>query len=163
MKRFIIPIAAGVSVIVLLAACSGVDANGHRPNPTIPTVVSVDDHSDDSHTDLTGEARVIEIEASEFAFSPAAITVKAGETVDFVVTNMGAVRHEFQILDDLIVGTHAHEADHNGDGDLLLSLQPGQTKSLTVTFVHDTTLDQFGCLIPGHFEAGMAGEVAVEA
>ena len=39
--------------------------------------------------------RRIEVDATEMAFDRGSIDVTAGETVEFVVTNSGAVTHEF--------------------------------------------------------------------
>ncbi len=97
-------------------------------------------------------------------FSPASIAVKRGETIRFVLKNEGKARHE------LVLGTihelkeHAalmrkfptmEHADPNH-----ASVEPGQTGALIWQFTKPGTFD-FACLQPGHFEAGMKGQVIV--
>jgi uncharacterized cupredoxin-like copper-binding protein len=54
--------------------------------------------------------------------------------------------------------------DDMGDDDMgempKLVIPPGPTMTLTVTMPDDpTTYTRFVCLIPGHYEAGMVGEI----
>jgi uncharacterized cupredoxin-like copper-binding protein len=44
---------------------------------------------------------------------------------------------------------------------LALSVKPGETKEWVIKFEQAQTL-QMACLIPGHFEAGMKGQVFVQ-
>ena len=143
---------------------------------------------DDADTAPEGPRRV-DIELSDFEFDPDLASVTAGQTVEFVVTNNGAVEHEFRVtnqaeIDAHIAGGHQEHtddgmgdmsdetgddmgdmSDETGDdmGDMeqpMLVLPPGETMTLTVTFPEDTTLfTHFVCLIPGHYEAGMVGEI----
>lgn len=96
-------------------------------------------------------------------FSPDHISVKAGGTVAFDITQSGALPHEF------FIGTpaeqQAHEAematgspmmDEPGAADLLA----GGTGSLVYTFDEPGTLE-YGCHVPGHYAAGMRGTITV--
>jgi uncharacterized cupredoxin-like copper-binding protein len=57
---------------------------------------------------------------------------------------------------------HSGEHDHASGNDLLaLSVKPGETKEWVIQFNQAQTL-QMACLIPGHFEAGMKGQVIVQ-
>ena len=96
---------------------------------------------------ISGE---IKIEAGEFYFNPASITVKAGTPVKFAVTNAGKIEHDFSFPS--LGATHAHgEAGH---------ILPGETDSLEITF--DRPGDYiFDCSLPGHADAGMKGTVKV--
>ncbi len=120
---------------------------------------------DDLPTDLGGDdIRVVAVTMSEFSFSPAVVDVEQGETVRFVVTNDGVAEHEFELSNDAAIAEHlegGHDEHHEGLEDVdmgeKLSLAPGETGELTVTFD-----DEYGwvvCLIPGHYEAGMRMEV----
>lgn len=135
------------------------------------------DHEDEGSHEDEGEAahevteadRVIEVEMTEFAFSPASVELTAGETVVFVLTNSGLVDHEFRLSNDHRIEEHiasGHEdhddegGHHDEGGDLYIQLTPGATGELMFTVPHDMTLyTDIGCLIPGHHEAGMAGEI----
>ncbi len=68
-------------------------------------------------------------------FQPSSITVSAGETVTFVVTNTGQTVHEFNLGDAAMQQAHAAEMAQMGDGMAheganSITLQPGETKQL---------------------------------
>lgn len=98
------------------------------------------------------------------AFDPGRITVAAGETVTFEVTNAGKTAHEF------ILGEAGMQQEHGRtmaqmpgmahDTAGSLRLQPGETKRLTWKFGDAGTLE-YGCQEPGHYEAGMRGQIVV--
>ena len=84
--------------------------------------------------------------------------IKMGETVHFVVRNLGKIPHEFSI------GTENEHKQHRKmmrkhpdmkhvDGNTITVL-PGETKTLTWVFGKLDTV-MAACNIPGHFEAGM--------
>jgi uncharacterized cupredoxin-like copper-binding protein len=57
---------------------------------------------------------------------------------------------------------HDDEGGHHDEegGDLYVQVAPGETGELLFTVPDDMTLyTEIGCLIPGHYEAGMAGEI----
>jgi uncharacterized cupredoxin-like copper-binding protein len=100
----------------------------------------------------------------ELAFDPTSIDVRAGETVEFVVTNEGAIGHEFVLGNESFQAAHEDEmAGMSGlmpDEPNALSLAPGQTKRLIWTFTEPGSL-LYGCHVPGHYPAGMVGEIVV--
>ena len=102
--------------------------------------------------------------ADTMRFSPAELTVRRGETVKFVVRNSGKVRHEMVIgtLEEL--KAHAEMMKkHPGmehDEPHMAHVAPGKTETLVWQFTKAGTF-YFGCLEPGHFEAGMIGKLEV--
>ncbi len=122
------------------------------------------DEGDHDMADMDAD-RTIEVTMTEFAFDSNPITVSAGETIEFVITNAGAIEHEFRVSNDHrveehLAGGHAdHEegtGGHHEDADQYIVVQPGETASLMVMFGEDTSIyTNIVCLIPGHFEAGM--------
>jgi uncharacterized cupredoxin-like copper-binding protein len=104
--------------------------------------------------------RVVTVSALDsFAFDPDRIQVRADETIRFVVTNDGVLEHEFVIgsQDDLL--EHAMTMTHGGmraDTATAIRVNPGQTKELVYTFGAATDLG-FGCMVEGHYPAGMSG------
>jgi uncharacterized cupredoxin-like copper-binding protein len=89
-----------------------------------------------------------------YSFSPSSITVARGETVTFEVTTMGPTVHEF------IVGpADAVTADRAGTAEVA-DIGMMQTKALTYTFDGPGPY-AFACHVPGHFEAGMRGDIVV--
>lgn len=99
--------------------------------------------------------RVISIVAMpQLRFVPAAITVKQGETITFVVTTMGPIVHEF------MVGPAADVAADTPGTPEIADLGMMDTSSLTYTFVGPGPY-AYACHVTGHYEAGMAGTIAV--
>lgn len=99
--------------------------------------------------------RVIRIVATpHLRFLPAAITVKQGETVTFEVTTMGPIVHEFMVGPAADVAADAPGTPQIADIGMM------ETGSLTYTFDGPGPY-AFACHAPGHYEAGMAGTIAV--
>ncbi len=123
-----------------------------------------------------GEARkvtrVIEVVATDNAFSLKSLQVKDGETVRFVLRNDGTDPHE------LIIGTIAEHAEHRqmmreaferqkkGEHHSMAAMEhssgvwvePGKTATFVWTFARTADLE-FACNISGHYEDGMRGTI----
>lgn len=116
---------------------------------------------------LADADRVVAITASDdLMFDPSEIKVTMGETIEFEVSNPGTVGHEFVIGDDSFQAVHADEMA-GMEGDMLppdevyaISIVPGETRSIAWTFSADGVV-KYGCHVPGHYEAGMVGDVMV--
>jgi uncharacterized cupredoxin-like copper-binding protein len=97
-------------------------------------------------------------------FQPERVTVRAGETVRFVVANKGAVLHEMVLGTSEALRAHAElMKKHPGmehDEPSMAHVKPGSTGGFVWQFTHAGEF-QFACLVPGHFEAGMIGKVIV--
>ena len=126
--------------------------------------------------------RTVRIEMSDqMRFSPALVEAKRGEIVRFVVVNRGAVMHEMVLgtMDDLKqhaeVMKKMQESAHHGSGHHadaghggghvhaapgMVHLAPGKSSQLGWQFTRAGEF-YYGCLIPGHFDAGMIGKVVV--
>ncbi len=99
-------------------------------------------------------------------FDPSKITVKQGETVRFVVKNNGKIMHE------MVLGTMKHLKDHSEqmkkfpgmehEEPSMAHVAPGKTEEIIWQFTKAGDFD-FACLIAGHFDAGMVGQVKVVA
>ena len=96
------------------------------------------------------------------------LTIKQGETINFVVTNAGKVKHEFSIGD--VAAQRAHAAmmkkmpDMHHDNDPpTVTVMPGETKELAWTFDKPAQGDiVFACHVAGHYDAGMLSRVKVQ-
>jgi uncharacterized cupredoxin-like copper-binding protein len=116
-----------------------------------------------------GGGQRIQIEAlDQFAWDPASVTVQAGETVTFVVTNDGENQHEFVLGPEHVQEAHEEAAtggmEHGEAGEeamAVLELAPGETQEATVTFEEPGEV-LYGCHEPGHYDGGMVGTVTVE-
>jgi uncharacterized cupredoxin-like copper-binding protein len=109
---------------------------------------------------------------NELVFNPSKVTVARGETVTFVITNDGDLMHDFVIGDEAAQDEHAEEmaatddemameGDEQGDANAV-SVPSGETVELTWDFDGETDRLLYGCHEPGHYEAGMVGEVIVQ-
>lgn len=109
--------------------------------------------------------RTVAIEMSDrMRFTPAELDVRQGDTVRFVVTNSGKVMHE------MVIGTGKDLAEHAElmkkypnmahEDDYMVHVAPGKTGEIVWQFTRPGEF-QFGCLVPGHYEAGMVGRIHV--
>lgn len=134
-------------------------------------------------------SRSIEVVMQDMVFKPGALDVKAGETVRFVLINKGQLLHEFNLgnaamhaehqqqmqkmqqegqltptammpgMDHASMG-HEGEAGMGHDDPNSVLVGPGKTAELTWTFSKATRLE-FACNVPGHYQAGMKGDLTV--
>ena len=115
----------------------------------------------------TQVGRTIEVQAADnMRYAPAAITVRRGETVKFVVKNIGKLPHEFVLGDARSLKEHAETMrrypDMEHDDPNMVKTAPGGTGTLIWKFTRAGAVE-FACLIPGHYEAGMKGRIRVNA
>jgi uncharacterized cupredoxin-like copper-binding protein len=110
-------------------------------------------------------ARTIRVDMSDrMRFSPDTIEVKPGDTVRLVVRNSGKTMHE------MVLGTMKELKDHaelmkkhpgmEHDEPYMAHVESGKTAEIVWQFTKAGEF-YFGCLIPGHFEAGMVGKILV--
>lgn len=163
-RRYLIPFFA-VLMVLLLAACSAgtgseeevaaaghEDAAEHHDDREIAEAHADEvhaEHEEDGHAgdghDAIQDAREIRVVANEWGFEPASLHLHEGEPVNIVLVNEGTLEHEIELS---AFDFHIHT-------------QPGETA--TAGFVPQETGDfEFGCYVPGHYEAGMVGELVVE-
>jgi uncharacterized cupredoxin-like copper-binding protein len=99
-------------------------------------------------------------------FKPDHIVVSKNETIQFIVQNKGRVKHEMVLGTIKELQEHAKlmqkfpEMEH--DDPNAVTVEAGKTASLIWQFTRAGRFD-FACLIPGHYEAGMAGKIVVES
>jgi uncharacterized cupredoxin-like copper-binding protein len=115
--------------------------------------------------DPTKAKRTVRVDMTDqMRFHPAEITVRRGDVVRFVPVNKGQVMHEMVLgtMDEL--KKHAElMKQHPGmehDEPHMAHVAPGKQGEMGWQF---TKAGEFfyGCLIPGHFEAGMVGKINV--
>ena len=112
-------------------------------------------------------SRTINIDmADTMRFNPAELKILQGETVKFVVRNTGKVMHEMVIGTKEELEKHAEVMrKHPGmehDEPYMAHVEPGKRQEITWRFTKPGTF-MYGCLIPGHWEAGMKGTLVVAA
>lgn len=146
-----------LSIIVFssLAGASGEHAGGHGSADAIGRAGKPEKATRTITVDMSDAMR----------FTPSAITVKRGETIRFVVKNSGKIPHEMVLgsekeLEDHYEAMKKHpEMEHADDN--MVTVQPGKTGEIIWQFTKAGTVS-FACLLPGHYEAGMKGEIKVK-
>ncbi len=146
-----------ILIVIALALTACAPSNGYASLPQDP-------------------GRVVRIEMSDFAFSPATITVKPGERITLAFRNIGKLEHEFMAGREAMVGTGfmqdwlalaktegasgGHGGGHVGEG---LRLAPSTATNVTLVVPPDVGQFEFACFVVGHYESGMKGMLFVDA
>ena len=110
-------------------------------------------------------SRTVTIEMTDnMRYTPADIQVKQGETVRFIVKNKGQVKHELSLGTQKELLEHLEQMkkfpDMEHDEPSKVTLAPGKQGEIVWQFTKAGTVN-FACLMPGHYEAGMKGQVKV--
>ncbi|WP_166258123.1 cupredoxin domain-containing protein [Marinobacter salicampi] len=135
--------------------------------------------------DASDVSRTVEVVMYDNYYEPENISVESGETVRFKVWNDGALVHEFNIGSAEMHEAHQQEMqmmvehgvlkgdhiDHDmmnmdmGDGHSMkhddpnsVLLEPGESAEIIWTFTEASDLE-FACNVPGHYQAGMYGDI----
>jgi uncharacterized cupredoxin-like copper-binding protein len=117
--------------------------------------------------DAKAAGRTIEVRMTDdMRFTPNRIEVQQGETVRFVVRNRGKMLHELVIGTKKALDEHAatmvkfptmeHEAPY------MTHVKPGPDGGVIIWNFNRPGEFQFACLIPGHYQGGMAGTITVK-
>ena len=118
---------------------------------------------------IAGEARDVQrtivIRMTDaMRFEPSRITVREGETVRLRAINRGRVLHEIVLGTPQELQAHAElMKKHPGmehDAPDMAHVVAGRRGDIVWNFNRAGTFD-FACLIPGHFDAGMVGQIVV--
>jgi len=109
--------------------------------------------------------RTITIEMNDsMRYAPANVQVKQGETVRFVVKNVGKIKHELSLGTQQELMEHLEQMkkfpDMEHDEPSKVTLAPGKQGEIIWQFTKAGTVN-FACLMPGHYEAGMKGAIKV--
>ena len=159
------------ALVTIACACAlGAYAHGDEHGPAKPKAKY--DYSKAEETafgkaaDPAKATRTVRIEmADTMKFSPAQITVKRGESIRFAATNKGKLKHE------MVLGTRKELEEHAAlmrkfpemehDDPNMLHVAPGKSGDMGWQFTKAGEF-YYGCLEPGHYEAGMVGKVIVK-
>lgn len=135
---------AGLGVVLVLGSCGDDGGSGGLTGePGDPSQV-------DESLDLEA--------TNELRFVPETVEVETGQTVEFVISNVSDVDHEF-----VLGPPHEHAGmDHsNMSGtEMTGTIPPGESKTVVWTFAEPGEVI-FACYIAGHNEAGMTGTVKI--
>jgi uncharacterized cupredoxin-like copper-binding protein len=157
-----------VAVATLTAAAPRAIAHDAGANGNAPrTSMSSEQHAFGVEGDRAQASRTITISMDDtMQYSPSEIRVGQGETVTFVVSNNGKLMHELVLGTEEGLNRHALQMRKNPemehDEPYMTHVKPGATGTMTWKFTNAGTF-LYGCLVAGHFEAGMKGRIVVAA
>ena len=157
MKNLLVAVLLGYAPLVLghgeNGAATGIDYSKADPKPF------------GIAADPRRAKRAIRVDLTDnMRFTPGVIHVRRGEVVRFVAANKGEVLHEMVLGTMEELKEHAElmkrhpGMEHNEPH--MAHVAPGKSGEIGWRFTKAGTY-YYGCLIPGHFEAGMLGKVIV--
>ncbi|MCF3643150.1 plastocyanin/azurin family copper-binding protein [Rhizobium sp. TRM95111] len=140
------------------ALASGSHAGGHGE------AMAVGEPGDKAKATQTIRVTMKETEDGKMIFTPATFNVRKGQTVKFAIKNAGELDHEFvldqedKIMEHKAVMEKFPEMEH--DDPNAIRLAAGKSGEIIWKFTNDGTF-KIACLVPGHYDAGMHGDVTV--
>lgn len=151
--------------IVILSTAAIAHGDDHKPGAT--AAVTKEQQAWGIAGDASSVTRTVVVRMSDaMRFAPDRLEVEQGQTIRIVVRNRGKLKHEF------VLGTRAELDAHAAmmekfpgmehDEPYLVHVPPGQSREIVWNF-NRAGVFLFGCLIAGHYSAGMIGEVKVLA
>ena len=138
--------------------------------------------------DLKNIDRTIEINMYDNYYEPNLIKVKKGETIKFIIRNLGEMVHEYNIATKEMHIKHQPEMQKLVDHGILMVdkidkekmkkmskmdhslghshansviIEPKKTGEIVWKFSKNLTLEM-ACNIPGHYETGMVGKIIIK-
>jgi len=162
---FVSPLSLALLAAALAMAAPPVLAHGDAHTTKAGTDISAEQHAFGRAGNPKEVTRTIVVDMDDsMRFQPSEIRVKQGETIRFIVKNQGQVLHE------MVLGTleqlKAHGAlmrqnpEMEHDEPYMAHVKPGGQEQMVWQFNKAGEFN-YGCLAPGHFEAGMIGKIIV--
>ncbi len=105
-----------------------------------------------------------ETAGGEMLFKPSMVSFEAGQTIQFSIKNVGKLDHEFVLDEHHALMEHKKamekfpEMEHDDPNSV--RLEPGEKGEIIWKFSNAGEFE-FGCLIPGHYDAGMKGAIKI--
>ena len=200
-SKTILTVAVALSLSISAGAMAagshggGHSSGGHSSASEMKSKMGHGDNHAHGHSNPAGEpgkkadvSRTLEIDMTENRYSQEKITVKAGETIRFMIHNKGELVHKFnkgtptmhkgESRDMMMMPDHGVlEADkinhakmkmdmgggktmeHDDPNSVLL--EPGKSGEIVWKFSKAGTFE-IACNVPGHYDAGMVGELTVK-
>jgi uncharacterized cupredoxin-like copper-binding protein len=167
MKRNVMKRTVMMALVAGIACASTAWAHGdgHKGKQK-PRAISTEEHPFGREGDPKRVTRTVKVDmADTMRYTPAEITVEHGETIRFEVQNSGKVMHEIVFGSMKELKEHAELMKrHPGmehEEPYMAHVASGKSERLVWQFTQPGEF-HYGCLIPGHFEAGMVGKVIVK-
>ncbi|HEY9104248.1 cupredoxin family protein [Chitinimonas sp.] len=154
---------------LLLLACLGAAWAHGSSEHAMPgkQAISTEQEAFGRQGDPKKVVRTVDISMSDsMRFSPDLITVQQGEVLKLRISNKGKVLHELVMGTEKDLRSHAAlmqkfpNMEHSDP--YMVHVPAGKTGEMVWDFNQPGEF-LFGCLVPGHFEAGMMGRIKVLA
>jgi uncharacterized cupredoxin-like copper-binding protein len=155
-----IVLALAFSALSSAAFAGGTHSGGHGE------AMKVGEAGDKAKVTQTIQVTMKETDDGKMIFTPANLQVRKGQTVKLRIKNVGELDHEFVLDEHAKITEHKTvmekfpEMEH--DDPNAIRLAPGQSGEIVWKFTNGGGF-QFACLVPGHYDAGMHGELKVAA
>ena len=140
------------------ALASGNHAGGHGE------AMAVGEPGKKANATQTIRITMSETDDGKMIFTPSTFKVRKGQTIRFAIKNAGELDHEFvldqedKIMEHKVAMEKFPEMEH--DDPNAIRLEPGKSGEIIWKFTNDGTF-KIACLVPGHYDAGMHGDVTV--
>ena len=160
MKKYQTGIALFATVFLSASAWAGAGPAGHSHGEGF----SAGEPGDPKKPARIGQVTMGEMDG-KMMFMPAKVEVKKGEQVKFVLRNNGELDHEFILATTAENLKHGEAMKKNPDMEHDdpngKRLAPKKADEIVWKFTKAGEFE-YGCLIPGHREAGMIGTIIVK-
>jgi uncharacterized cupredoxin-like copper-binding protein len=151
-------IALCLAALASPALASGSHAGGHGE------AMAVGEPGNKAQATQTIRISMKETNDGKMIFTPSTFKVRKGQTIVFSIKNAGELDHEFvldqedKIMEHKAVMEKFPEMEH--DDPNAIRLTAGKSGEIIWKFTNDGTF-KIACLVPGHYDAGMHGDVTV--
>ncbi|MGQ3213782.1 cupredoxin domain-containing protein [Shinella sp.] len=128
--------------------------------------MAIGEPGDKSKVTQTIRVTMKETDDGKMLFVPNKFEIKKGKTVRFAIKNVGELDHEFILdeqksnLEHKAVMEKFPEMEH--DNPNAISLAAGKSGEIIWKFTNGGSFE-LACLKPGHYDAGMRGDLTVSA
>ncbi|MEX5566125.1 cupredoxin family protein [Pseudophaeobacter sp. 1A16562] len=162
-KLFLFAVLATLTGAPVVAGVSG-HGDGHGAHDSRGEQMAAGMPGNRNKVSRTVKVKMKETDDGEMVFTPSALEFEQGETIRFMVVNEGELDHEFVLDTPERNAMHkqamsAQMQMHNTPN--AVTLAPGKRGEIIWNFSNDGIFE-FACLIPGHYESGMYGQIAVQ-
>ena len=163
LKRKLLLTAAGMTIGVLIQG--NVFAHSGETHAEMSEYDATETEFGSYEPGMKADRTVEMFMSDDMKFTPDVIKVKKGDVLKIVHENKGKLMHEFVLGTPESLDEHAEMMKKfpgmEHDEPYMLHVPPGKSGAIMWRFDQAGEIS-FGCLIPGHYDAGMKGKVVVE-
>jgi uncharacterized cupredoxin-like copper-binding protein len=109
----------------------------------------------------SGPSTKIDVEMTDFAFTPNHFTVPTGEEITVNIAHHGIVIHEFIIMNPGTTAGDRFDEEDKPNVYTIVEVPPGHSQTFSFLAPTEPGDYQIVCGIAGHLESGMTGTLTV--